>query len=183
MDEDASSNHNRNVSTYPKSHFVWIHTPFLFLQHHSRQSWIWWMWFCRFGYEPWGFFLAIGWICHLHICSRRLTVFLWQMRTKNALDSKDNSDVVFTRPNLDSIIRRLPSRADVCFDRPTMPASCFSDVCLIVCTSPKYVVLFLFQLKCAAITWFQSPWSLILLIWTLFPLPFWFKNIKFIQFI
>ena len=39
---------------------------------------------------------------------------------KNALQSKDNSEVVFTCRNLDRIFRRLPSRVDVCFGRPCL---------------------------------------------------------------
>ena len=45
--------------------------------------------------------------------------FLSQMRTqKKSAQIQDNSEVVFKRPNLDSIFRRLPSRADVCFEWP-----------------------------------------------------------------
>ena len=73
-------------------------------------------WFCRFWYETWGFFLPLGWICHLHVCSCRL--FFGKCVLKNALQSKGNSEVIFKRPNLDSIFRRLPSGADVCFIRP-----------------------------------------------------------------
>ena len=103
MDADASSNHNRNVSTYPKSHCVWIHALSIFLQHLPRPSSVWTMnlhssesttkdhlplgfqcWiilahlmsFCLFWYEPWYVVLSLWWICHL----RRLTAFLWQKR-------------------------------------------------------------------------------------------------------
>ena len=111
------------------------------------------------------FFLPLGWICYLNVCNRRLTVFLWQMRIKkhssqtrildsgsSIIESKDNSEVVFKRPILDSIFRRLPMSADVCFERPCRRLfSLLSDslyLAQIFCT------VLLLQLNCAAITWF-----------------------------
>ena len=58
-----------------------------------------------------------------------ISVFMTNAYQKNALHSKDNSEVVLKRPNLES---NLPSRADICV--------CF-HFCLIVCTSPKHLVL------------------------------------------
>ena len=148
MNSHASSNHKRNVSSQPKSHCIWIHTPF-FLQHpshpssvckihlHSSESttkdhlslvlqcWILsprLIWFCLFWYKPRGFLLAT----RLNMSPAPImcmqpspySFFYDECMSKNVIQSKDNSEVIFKLPNLDSIFRRLFFlRADVCFGR------------------------------------------------------------------
>ena len=108
--------------------------------------------------------LPLGWTRHLHVCSRHLTIVYDKCVPKNVLLSKDNSKVVFKCPNLDSIFRRLPSRADVFFGRPCQLLFSLLYLFQIFCT------FFLLQLNCAAIAWFYIPLHLNYIIWIWFPL-------------
>ena len=110
------------------------------------------MWFCRFCYEPLVFFLPLGWICPLHVCSRHLAVVCDKWVPKNVLQSKDNSKVVLKRPNLDSIFRRISSEADIFFRRPRRRLFSLPSDSLYL--AQKCWFLFLLPQNCPAITWF-----------------------------
>ena len=61
--------------------------------------------------------------------------------SKNVIQSKDNSEVIFKLPNLDSIFRRLFFFCEL---------TSVLDDCLIVCTSPHYFEMFFIpaELRC-----------------------------------
>ena len=88
------------------------------------------MWYWRFFYEPWVFSRhQAEYITYMYAAV--VSQFFYDNSVpKYVIQSKDNSEVhvVFKRPNLNIIFRRLPSRGDVCFGRPCRRLfSLFSD--------------------------------------------------------
>ena len=74
--------------------------------------------------------------------------FMTNTYQKNALQSKDNSEVVFTCRNLDRIFRRLPSRVDVCFGRPCLCLFSLLPDCLYLAQIFSSVFIIAAELRC-----------------------------------
>ena len=148
MDADASSNHNRNVSTWPKLHCVWIHALSIFLQHLPRPSSVWTM-SLHSSESTTKDHLPLVFQCWIILAHQYVTCMYVAVVSQFFYDKIRTNK----RGPLKGQLRRslqssqpMTASSDVCLHELTSAsddhAGVFFYFCMIVCTLPKYFAVF-----------------------------------------